>query len=48
MEGYHRLLFVVGYKKLNITELKLGENDIDTYDDVEYQIVCGGSTDTDC
>ena len=46
-DQYLRLLFVVGYKDLQITELKLGDTNLSTYDDVEYEILCGGTTDKD-
>lgn len=46
-DQFLRLLFVVGYKDLEISEMKLGETDITTYDDVEYEILCGGASDLD-
>jgi hypothetical protein len=43
-DQYLRLLFVVGYKDLEISDLKLGETSLSTYEDVEYEVVCGGVT----
>ena len=46
-DQYVRLLFVIGYKDLEITQLQLGDVSLADYTDVEYEILCGGSTDKD-
>lgn len=40
-DQYMRLLFVVGYGPLAVSDLKIGETPIDDYDDVEYNILGG-------
>ena len=37
-DQYMRLLFLIGYGPASITSLKIGEKDVDDYDDVEYEI----------
>jgi len=46
-DQYVRLLFLVGHKDLQITNLKLGETALSEFDGVEYQILCGGTSDLD-
>ena len=46
-DQYLRLLFMVGYKPMAISELRLGETLLSGYNDVEWQILCGGDDDKD-
>lgn len=44
-DQYLRLLFDCGYGPLTITDLKIGETAIDLFDDIEYQIKEGTTSD---
>lgn len=46
-DQYLRQCFVVGHKDLNISSLKIGDNDLTSFEGVSWQIVCGGDDDTD-
>jgi hypothetical protein len=45
-DQYLRLLFCLGYGPLDIDELKIGETDIDSFEDVSYQIRDGYDDDS--
>jgi hypothetical protein len=44
-DQYLRCLFTFGYGPLEITDIKIGDTPIDEYDDVEYEVLQGYSTD---
>lgn len=46
-DQYLRMLFTCGYGPLSISDLKIGETDIDEYSGVSYEIKYGYDTDTD-
>ena len=46
-DQYLRALFVVGYGALDITDIRIGETPISEFEDVEYEVKEGYSSDTD-
>jgi hypothetical protein len=44
-DQYLRLLFVLGYGPLSVSSIKIGETDIDDFDDVDYEVLEGDDID---
>lgn len=47
-QQYVRALFTAGYGPLRISDIRIGESPIDSFDDVQYEVREGRPTDTNC